>query len=95
MVIQKGLFKRKVQLLSLSHQEPPEKDLGQNQMLKRPSENNKWSGFPFFIFYNRNETLSCFVLLMYSDSVRNTEQVTKQQRANPPMGEVSMRQIKG
>lgn len=32
---------------------------------------------------------------MYSDSVRNTEQVTKQQRANPPMGEVSMRQIKG
>jgi len=39
--------------------------------------------------------MSCFVLLMYSDSVRNTEQVTKQQRANPPMGEVSMRQIKG
>lgn len=56
MVIQKGLFKRKVQLLSLSHQEPPEKDLGQNQMLKRPSENNKWFGFTFFFFYNRNET---------------------------------------
>lgn len=49
MVIQKGLFKRKVQLLSLSHCEPPEKDLGQIQMLKK--ENNKWSGFTFFFFF--------------------------------------------